>query len=99
MGTEEHIHELRRLLRYARPYRTRLFLGVLALGVLGMTEGVIALMEWVENGNAPDCIPGEAYDLSTGELTMTRPLCAYPARPRYDGHGDPNNAASYRVEA
>ena len=44
MGTEEHIHELRRLLRYARPYRTRLFLGVLALGVLGMTEGVIALM-------------------------------------------------------
>ena len=44
MATEEHIHELRRLLRYARPYRVRLFLGVLALGVLGMTEGVIALM-------------------------------------------------------
>ena len=44
MATEEHIHELRRLLRYARPYRARLFLGVLALGVLGMTEGVIALM-------------------------------------------------------
>ena len=44
MGAEQHIHELRRLLRYARPYRVRLFLGVLALGVLGMTEGVIALM-------------------------------------------------------
>jgi len=44
VATEEHIHELRRLLRYARPYRARLFLGVLALGVLGMTEGVIALM-------------------------------------------------------
>jgi len=44
VATEEHIHELRRLLRYARPYRVRLFLGVLALGVLGMTEGVIALM-------------------------------------------------------
>ena len=44
MGAEKHIHELRRLLRYARPYRFRLFLGVLALGVLGMTEGIIALM-------------------------------------------------------
>jgi len=44
VGAEQHIHELRRLLRYARPYRVRLFLGVLALGVLGMTEGVIALM-------------------------------------------------------
>jgi subfamily B ATP-binding cassette protein MsbA len=44
VAKQEHIYELRRLLRYARPYRVRLFLGVLALGVLGMTEGVIALM-------------------------------------------------------
>lgn len=44
MRAEEHIHELWRLLRYARPYRVRLFLGVLALALLGMAEGVIALM-------------------------------------------------------
>ena len=44
MGTEPRIHELRRLLRYARPYRTRLILGVVALAFLGMAEGVIALM-------------------------------------------------------
>jgi subfamily B ATP-binding cassette protein MsbA len=44
VGAEQHIYELRRLLRYARPYRVRLFFGVLALGLLGMTEGVIALM-------------------------------------------------------
>jgi subfamily B ATP-binding cassette protein MsbA len=44
VGTEPHIHELRRLLRYARPYRVRLFLGVLALGLLGLAEGVTALM-------------------------------------------------------
>ena len=44
MGAEQHIHELRRLLRYARPYRTRLFLGVLALALVGLTEGIIALM-------------------------------------------------------
>ena len=44
MRAEQQIHELRRLLRYARPYRVRLFLGVIALGLLGMAEGVIALM-------------------------------------------------------
>ena len=44
MGAEQHIHELRRLLRYARPYRVRLFLGVLALALVGLTEGIIALM-------------------------------------------------------
>ena len=44
MGTEQHIHELQRLLRYARPYRLRLFLGVSALAVLGMAEGLVALM-------------------------------------------------------
>ena len=44
MRAEEHIHELWRLLRYARPYRVRLFVGVLALALLGMAEGVIALM-------------------------------------------------------
>ncbi len=44
MGTEPHIHELRQLLRYARPYRARLFLGVGALALVGMSEGIIALM-------------------------------------------------------
>src|SRR5438445_12060609 len=38
------MHELRRLLRFAGPYRARWFLGVLALALLGMAEGVIALM-------------------------------------------------------
>ena len=44
MRAEPHIHELQRLLRYTRPYRVRLFLGVIALAVLGLTEGVVALM-------------------------------------------------------
>ena len=44
MGTEQQIHELRRLLRYARPYRARLFLGVAALALVGLAEGIIALM-------------------------------------------------------
>jgi ATP-binding cassette, subfamily B, bacterial MsbA len=44
VGTERHIHELGRLLRYARPYRVRLFFGVVALALVGLTEGMIALM-------------------------------------------------------
>jgi ATP-binding cassette, subfamily B, bacterial MsbA len=44
VGAKEHIHELRRLLRYARPYRIRLFSGVVALALVGLTEGLIALM-------------------------------------------------------
>jgi ATP-binding cassette, subfamily B, bacterial MsbA len=36
--------ELRRLLRYARPYRARLAAGVVALAMLGLVEGLIALM-------------------------------------------------------
>ncbi|HZP34582.1 MAG TPA: ABC transporter ATP-binding protein [Candidatus Acidoferrales bacterium] len=44
MAAEQQFYELRRLLRYARPYRVRLFLGILGLGLLGLTEGAIALM-------------------------------------------------------
>jgi ABC-type multidrug transport system fused ATPase/permease subunit len=44
MKAEPHIHELKRLLRYTRPYRARLFMGVIALAVLGMAEGLVALM-------------------------------------------------------
>jgi ATP-binding cassette, subfamily B, bacterial MsbA len=44
VGAEQHFHELRRLLRYARPYRARLLSGILALALVGLTEGIIALM-------------------------------------------------------
>ena len=44
MESQRNIHELRRLLRYARPYRAHLVLGIVALALLGLAEGVIALM-------------------------------------------------------
>jgi subfamily B ATP-binding cassette protein MsbA len=40
----ESIYELRRLLRYVRPYRARLVAGIAALALVGMAEGLIALM-------------------------------------------------------
>lgn len=51
------------------------------------------LMNWVENGEAPDRI--EAARVIEGKTEMTRPLCPYPQIARYDGQGDPNSAASF----
>ncbi len=44
MDSKETVHELWRLLRYVRPYRARLALGVCALAMVGLAEGLIALM-------------------------------------------------------
>lgn len=52
------------------------------------------LVDWVENGNAPEAI------LSTAPATTpwpgrTRPLCPYPAYPHYRGTGSIEDAASF----
>jgi hypothetical protein len=53
-----------------------------------------ALVNWVENGVAPDRIL--AQNTTAGVVTRTRPLCPYPQTAIYNGSGDVNNAASYR---
>jgi feruloyl esterase len=56
-------------------------------------ESLAALDAWVEHGTPPD--GAVATDGTRSETRgRTRPLCAYPAWPRYRG-GDPNNAASF----
>lgn len=52
-----------------------------------------ALMKWVEQGVAPERI--NAVRVENGTVTRQRPICAYPAEPRYKGAGDVNDAASY----
>lgn len=51
-----------------------------------------ALDNWVETNTAPGTIIGT--DLNTTTAGRTRPLCAYPAFPRYVG-GDVNVASSF----
>jgi feruloyl esterase len=51
------------------------------------------LDQWVESGHAPDTIRASRAD---GRLS--RPLCAYPTLPRYQGAGDPNDAASFHCK-
>ena len=56
---------------------------------------LLATLEgWVENGVAPGTLT--AVDTNKHAAGRTRPLCQYPARPQYDGKGDPESATSFR---
>ncbi len=59
---------------------------------------VTALEAWVEEGKAPRSVLGTKYvgDNPANAVVLTRPLCAYPTVARYDRHGDPSSAASFR---
>jgi Tannase and feruloyl esterase len=54
-------------------------------------DALTAIQDWVEQGKAPDVL------LSSGKAFpgRTRPLCAYPKFARYDGKGNPEDAASF----
>jgi tannase/feruloyl esterase len=54
-----------------------------------------AITDWVENGDAPRTLSAAKIDAG-GNVLFTRPLCEYPKYPRYNGYGDPNDAASFR---
>ncbi len=49
------------------------------------------LVEWVENGRAPEKV------IATGQSKpgVSRPLCAWPAYPHYDGNGNIDDASNY----
>jgi feruloyl esterase len=52
-----------------------------------------ALEQWVEQGIAPDQII--ASKVSGGATVFSRPLCPYPALPRYKRAGDPKQAENF----
>jgi hypothetical protein len=60
-----------------------------------------ALENWVERGIAPNQLTATKYvndAPATRQILLKRPLCLYPAVPRYRGTGDPNDAASFVCE-
>jgi feruloyl esterase len=84
---------------------TRMFL---APGVLHCAGGpgpsqidfLGALDGWVKTGAAPEQVTARTPAPAPGapapvKAAVTRPVCAYPARARYDGKGDPNAEASF----
>ncbi len=60
-------------------------------------DALTALERWVELGIAPTKII--ASKVADGEVTMTRPLCAYPEQAIWDGVGDTNLETSFRCGA
>lgn len=50
-----------------------------------------AVVNWVENGVAPDSVVAKGKALPG----RTRPLCAYPKHAQYKGQGDPQDASSF----
>ena len=69
-------------------------------------DAYLALEQWVEQGKAPAEIVATQFASQTGqpaftpaEVKMTRPLCPYPLVAKYDGTGDPNQAASFACSA
>ncbi|MEP7312415.1 MAG: tannase/feruloyl esterase family alpha/beta hydrolase, partial [Pseudomonadota bacterium] len=58
---------------------------------------VTAIVNWVENGKAPDSLI--ATQREGEKVKRTRPLCPYPQVARYSGNGDVNDAASFSCKA
>ncbi|MBI4908715.1 MAG: tannase/feruloyl esterase family alpha/beta hydrolase [Acidobacteria bacterium] len=60
----------------------------------GSFEPLPILVDWVENGKAPDRITGS--QVVDGKTLRTRPLCPYPQVARYNGSGSVNEAVNFR---
>lgn len=56
-------------------------------------DSLTALENWVEKGQAP--VDPVGVDANSATAGRTRPLCEYPAWPKYKGSGDVNSAASF----
>jgi feruloyl esterase len=62
-------------------------------------DGLAALVDWVENGHAPDSMLATAR--ATADVAWpnrTRPLCPYPKQARYKGTGSIEDAANFTCQ-
>jgi pimeloyl-ACP methyl ester carboxylesterase len=58
-------------------------------------DGLSAIVDWVENGVAPDRVMASALPSNRYFPNRTRPLCPYPAYARYTGTGNIDDASSF----
>ena len=76
-------------------YRVFLAPGVAHCGLQGGgVDDMAALTAWVEQGKAPAVLHATLPTATGG--TVARDVCRYPMVSRYSGHGDPNEASSFR---
>jgi len=57
---------------------------------------LMAMDQWADKGLAPDSIV--ASKLTSGAVTATRPLCAYPKKAVYNGSGSTDDAANFSCQ-
>jgi feruloyl esterase len=71
--------------------------GQFAPGVDADHDLSLALERWVEKGIAPEKLIATKFvdDKPEKGVSMTRPLCPYPAAATYKGTGDTNDAANF----
>ncbi|USP79334.1 tannase and feruloyl esterase [Curvularia clavata] len=62
---------------------------------------LLALVAWVEKGRVPEQIIATKYvnDTTHDKVLRQRPLCMYPTRAEYRGHGDPNEAKNWNCKS
>jgi hypothetical protein len=60
---------------------------------IGSFEPLLEVVNWVENGKAPDRI--QAAHIVNGKTLRTRPLCPYPQSAKYKGSGNVDDADSF----
>ena len=60
-------------------------------------DALLALVEWVEGGQAPESIVATVWD-KRGTVNRTRPLCPFPEEAVYRGRGSINSASSWRCQ-
>ena len=58
-------------------------------------DALSPLVDWVEKGKAPDRILAKSSRANREHPNRSRPLCAWPSYPKYDGSGDVESASSY----
>jgi len=58
-------------------------------------DGIAALEQWVEKGQAPDRIVAAHFQQNSGKPDRTRPLCPYPQVAKYKGSGSNDDASNF----
>jgi feruloyl esterase len=98
LSTIDHFEKVKKADPEAEEY-LRLFLlpGVLHCGGgpgPDRADWLSIIMEWVENGNAPERVVMKK--VTEGKTLLSRPVFPYPRKAVYDGQGDPDLESSYR---
>ena len=60
-------------------------------------DALAALERWVEHGETPELLP--ASHVTSGAVTRSRPLCAYPKVAVYSGNGSTDRAENFTCQA